>query len=990
MGHKDDNGHHGSGNQRGVRGLPAAAAAARPDVLLGHAPPARRRAAGHARALRLRPHRRRDRRRPAPRRRPPPRAARRSTRGRTSSHRGLAGTARRTRSWARSSTPASATTCRSTSSTPTCARCASTAGRCGSRRWDELDGYMDGSAGSVGPDHGPAAGVPERYHADFGHLGQAFQLTNFIRDVREDWAMDRIYLPAEDRERFGVAEDDLGRGRATPRAARARGQQVARARALFAAAEPAVAAAPASVRTGIRLACAAYVRILDRVEAVGGDVLGRRAGVRARQLPAARWRRCADDAPRDAARRRAHAAATSAPTCWSAARASPGWRWRASWRAPAPTCSSSTATRSASARPRPARRRRRGCRRWASSARSARSCPCMAFHTPHGSARYRLPWSWSAFDYRELCEALWEQCGCALRDRQGRAPRRRDGPHRPRRRSTAPLIVDALGWRRVLGPGADRPAARGGDLARPRGPSGRRAARTSTSGSTARSSRYGYAWSVPGGGRAARRRRLLRAAPPRQGADAGRSPAGWASTPSATRATGSRTGCARPPRTACSSPATRPGTASRCRARGSAPRSTSGSPAAASCARCWRATRRREQALARYGAFSAAHAPAFRLALRLQRADPRACRRARSTALLAAHGPRARVPARLHVVPRRRTRASPAFSYERRSSAAVRARSARSPTLPPLTRGAALSSRPPADDALTGLANRALFLDRLRTLTAARGSLAVLFLDLDDFKLVNDGWGHDTGDRLLREVADRLRPAARRRPVARLARRVHRPVPTARRASARRGDRRAPPRGARRAVRDRRPAPPRTRQHRLPPGKLRAGGAEALLRDADVAMYQAKDKGRDRINSISRRDARRHRSGGSRSQELRVATSMHAHGLERPLPAAGGPADGPRRRRRGARPLDASALGAMSPARVHRRRPGVRADRPARARSCSAAAPAAQSPCGAAKRLRLAAAVNVAHLAERPRLRRSVDAAHSGRAAGADQPSASS
>ena len=33
----------------------------------------------------------------------------------------------------------------------------------------------------------------------------------------------------------------------------------------------------------------------------------------------------------------------------------------------------------------------------------------MAFHTPHGSARFRLPWSWSSFDYRALCQALWEQ-----------------------------------------------------------------------------------------------------------------------------------------------------------------------------------------------------------------------------------------------------------------------------------------------------------------------------------------------------------------------------------------------------------------------------------------------------------------------------------------------------------------------------------------------------------------------------------------------------
>src|SRR3954452_23431809 len=35
--------------------------------------------------------------------------------------------------------------------------------------------------------------------------------------------------------------------------------------------------------------------------------------------------------------------------------------------------------------------------------------PCMAFHTPRGSARFRLPWTWSSFDYRELCTALYEQ-----------------------------------------------------------------------------------------------------------------------------------------------------------------------------------------------------------------------------------------------------------------------------------------------------------------------------------------------------------------------------------------------------------------------------------------------------------------------------------------------------------------------------------------------------------------------------------------------------
>ena len=142
----------------------------------------------------------------------------------------------------------------------------------------ELDAYMDGSAGSVGRIMAPLLGVPERFHADFGGLGRAFQLANFIRDVGEDWEMDRIYLP-------GLPEADLGSGRATPRLRAVVAQQVARARALFAAAEPAVAAAPASVRNGIRLACAAYGRILDRAETAGGDVLGRPMGVRALDLP---------------------------------------------------------------------------------------------------------------------------------------------------------------------------------------------------------------------------------------------------------------------------------------------------------------------------------------------------------------------------------------------------------------------------------------------------------------------------------------------------------------------------------------------------------------------------------------------------------------------------------------------------------------------------------------------------------------------------------
>ena len=80
---------------------------------------------------------------------------------------------------------------------------------------EELDRYMDGSAGTVGRIMAPLLGAPGRSDG-FARLGVAFQLTNFIRDVREDWrARPPIYLPG------------LG---ARPDVARARGPRRASAR----------------------------------------------------------------------------------------------------------------------------------------------------------------------------------------------------------------------------------------------------------------------------------------------------------------------------------------------------------------------------------------------------------------------------------------------------------------------------------------------------------------------------------------------------------------------------------------------------------------------------------------------------------------------------------------------------------------------------------------------------------------------------------------
>lgn len=69
-------------------------------------------------------------------------------------------------------------------------------------------------------------------------------------------------------------------------------------------------------------------------------------------------------------------------------------------------------------------------------------------------------------------------------------------------------------------------------------------------------------------------------------------------------------------------------------------------------------------------------------------------------------------------------------------------------------------------DALTGLPNRTLFFDRLRQglykKERSRKMLAVVYLDLDRFKIINDTLGHHTGDQLLKEVADRLRGVIRK------------------------------------------------------------------------------------------------------------------------------------------------------------------------------------------------------------------------------------
>jgi phytoene synthase len=152
----------------------------------------------------------------------------------------------------------------------------------------ELDRYMRGSAGAVGLIMAPLLDVPPELYSAMAELGTAFQLTNFIRDVREDYELDRVYLPIEDLVRCGTSVDDIAARRVTDGLRRLLAAEVSRARNLFEDTTSLHETMHPSVRRGVVLARSVYERILDRVEALEFDVLGPRVRVPPWQLgPAA-------------------------------------------------------------------------------------------------------------------------------------------------------------------------------------------------------------------------------------------------------------------------------------------------------------------------------------------------------------------------------------------------------------------------------------------------------------------------------------------------------------------------------------------------------------------------------------------------------------------------------------------------------------------------------------------------------------------------------
>jgi 15-cis-phytoene synthase len=155
------------------------------------------------------------------------------------------------------------------------------------RTYADLSAYTYGSAAVIGSMMLPVLGATHRdARARAMDLGVAFQLTNFLRDVAEDWDRGRIYLPLEDLDRFGVIEHDFRLRHVGPAFRRLLAFEIARTRALYRRAEAGWAMLPPASRTCIRVAHRLYAGILDAIEGCDYQVFRVRATVPARSKAA--------------------------------------------------------------------------------------------------------------------------------------------------------------------------------------------------------------------------------------------------------------------------------------------------------------------------------------------------------------------------------------------------------------------------------------------------------------------------------------------------------------------------------------------------------------------------------------------------------------------------------------------------------------------------------------------------------------------------------
>ncbi len=118
----------------------------------------------------------------------------------------------------------------------------------------------------------------------------ALQLINFWQDVAVDWAKDRVYLPREDRERFGVSLKDIADARVTENWQALMAFETGRSRKLMMSGAPLAEKLPGRIGWELRLVVQGGLRVLERIENTGYDVFHKRPLLRGGDWLSVIWR----------------------------------------------------------------------------------------------------------------------------------------------------------------------------------------------------------------------------------------------------------------------------------------------------------------------------------------------------------------------------------------------------------------------------------------------------------------------------------------------------------------------------------------------------------------------------------------------------------------------------------------------------------------------------------------------------------------------------
>lgn len=145
--------------------------------------------------------------------------------------------------------------------------------------FDSLYEYCYAAGGIPGLFMAHVVNAPRELHSSAVALGMGMQLTNILRDIKEDDQNGRMYLPLAELEQFGCSTDDIRKGHVTDPFQTFVAFQIARARAYYADAEKVLSSIEPESRLTIHLCLAYYREILAQIERKNYDVFSSRVFV---------------------------------------------------------------------------------------------------------------------------------------------------------------------------------------------------------------------------------------------------------------------------------------------------------------------------------------------------------------------------------------------------------------------------------------------------------------------------------------------------------------------------------------------------------------------------------------------------------------------------------------------------------------------------------------------------------------------------------------